>query len=109
MVRTLALDDYGLERVDVIKLDVEGGEIPALHGCTRIIEQHRPPLIVEYNPQPAEWFAGDSRRALYDVLTKLYPKISIIGPNGELQRVIDWDHLDGELTVHTWRDLLCTA
>jgi len=107
-VRTLALDDYGISRVDFIKMDVEGAEIKALQGASRILESQKPILVIEYNPVPAGWFAGNSRRQLYDVLTKLYPKISIIGPGGELQDVIDWDHLDGELKVHTWRDLLCT-
>jgi FkbM family methyltransferase len=113
-VQTLALDDYGFagnslqRRCDLIKMDVEGGEIKALRGAMRMIEQHHPALVIEYNPAPAEWFAGNSRRALYDVLTALYPNISIIGPGGGLEQVMDWEQLDRELTVHTWRDLLCT-
>jgi FkbM family methyltransferase len=109
-VRTEAIDDMvDINPVDFIKMDVEGGEIKALEGASRLIEARHPILVIEYNPVPAGWFAGNTRRQLYDVLTGLYPRISIIGPGGELQRVIDWDHLDGELAVHTWRDLLCTV
>lgn len=108
-VRSLALDDYGFfGKCDFIKMDVEGGEIKALRGAMRMIQQHHPVLVIEYNPAPAEWFAGRSRRALYDVLTALYPYINIIGPNGELQPVTEWDLLDQALTEHTWKDLLCT-
>ena len=109
-VKTLALDDYGFfGKCDFIKMDVEGSEVRALKGAMRVIEQYRPILVIEYNPTPGGWFQGTAPHALYDLLAGLYPRIEIIGPNGELQRVIDWDHLDGELTVHTWRDLLCTA
>lgn len=107
-VPTLALDDYGLPRVDFIKMDVEGGEVEALAGCRRLLEKDRPSMIIEYNPVPVEAYNGRNRRELYDMLATLYPRISIIGPDGELQRVIDWDHLDGELTIHTYRDLFCT-
>jgi len=109
-VQTLALDDYGFAgRCDLMKVDVEGGEIKALRGAMRMIQQHHPVLVIEYNPAPAEWFAGTSRRALYDILAALYPYINIIEPNGELQPVTEWDLLDRTLTEHTWKDLLCTA
>ena len=45
------LDEYvkaqGVERIDFIKLDVEGAEIFALRGGLKSIEQHKPILFVE--------------------------------------------------------------
>ena len=110
-VRTLALDDYGfrLDRVDFIKMDVEGGEAAALAGCRRLLKEYRPPMIIEYNPAPMEAYNSKPRRELYDVLTALYPRIEIITfPHGILDPVPDWEHLDQALHTHTYCDLLCT-
>jgi len=46
-VRRLALDEFNLPRVDVIKLDVEGMELEALEGAHRTIEKSRPILLIE--------------------------------------------------------------
>src|SRR5262249_25142805 len=42
-----ALDSYELERVDAMKIDVEGAELDVLKGATRTIERARPLLLVE--------------------------------------------------------------
>ena len=50
-VKTVALDEYvcelSLKRVDVVKLDVEGGEIEALRGAAQLLTQLRPVVICE--------------------------------------------------------------
>jgi len=46
MVKTI--DSLGLERVDFIKLDVEGYECAALAGGFKTIQQHRPYIWVEF-------------------------------------------------------------
>ncbi|MGH9701340.1 MAG: FkbM family methyltransferase [Candidatus Acidiferrales bacterium] len=50
-VRSVCLDSYiasfPLHRVDVVKLDVEGGEIEALRGAASMLENMRPMLICE--------------------------------------------------------------
>lgn len=40
------VDDLGLERVDVIKLDVEGAERRALDGARRTLERFRPKVLL---------------------------------------------------------------
>lgn len=47
-VSTVALDDLGLNRVDFIKVDVEGMEVEALDGAKRLIEQHKPIVLAEH-------------------------------------------------------------
>jgi FkbM family methyltransferase len=39
---------------DVVKLDVEGAEVDAFRGATRLLEEHRPTLIVELHETNAE-------------------------------------------------------
>jgi FkbM family methyltransferase len=51
MVDAVALDELAtrlrLDRVDVIKLDIEGSEVEALLGAADLLERHRPTLVVE--------------------------------------------------------------
>lgn len=53
-VRTLALDDFvderGLDRLDFLKIDVEGADLDVLRGAERAIRRLRPALMVEYEP-----------------------------------------------------------
>lgn len=49
-IETISIDDYieerGLERVDLIKLDLEGGDVPALAGALGTIRRFRPKLAL---------------------------------------------------------------
>jgi len=50
-VQSVALDDviesYGLRAPDVIKMDIEGGEVVAIKGMLQTIEKYKPVLIFE--------------------------------------------------------------
>lgn len=77
-----------VERVDVIKCDIEGGEFPAMRGAARILRRDHPDLVLEidrrytprfgYEPQELfdflsalgyqwQWFAGEKLRAGDDI------------------------------------------
>lgn len=45
-----SLDDYGLERIDFIKMDVEGFELNVLEGASRTIEKFHPVVFFEAWP-----------------------------------------------------------
>lgn len=47
-VEIIAIDDIGLERLDFIKLDIEGFELEALRGAKDSIIKYRPFLWIEY-------------------------------------------------------------
>jgi FkbM family methyltransferase len=47
IVRKLMIDELGLSRVDLIKIDIEGMEMEALEGAARTIEATRPIMLVE--------------------------------------------------------------
>lgn len=67
-VHSVRLDDYtvrqGLDRIDAVKLDVEGGELDALAGAGDLLRSFRPLVVMEVNPGPLE-AAG---RSVDDVL-----------------------------------------
>ena len=42
------VEKHGIERVDFIKIDVEGMDIDVLEGARKIIEAHKPILFVEH-------------------------------------------------------------
>lgn len=96
-VRTTTLDAYleeqRIERVDVVKMDIEGAEIGALRGMRRTIA--RSPglvLVLEYNPVALRAFGHDPERALVEVLGLGFRRVRAIERGGELS---DLTH-DGE-------------
>ena len=44
------VERLGLQRVDFVKIDVEGYETAVLAGAQRTLNQHRPICVIEYNP-----------------------------------------------------------
>ncbi len=70
-VRAAPLDtlvvEHEIDRVDLIKLDLEGNELFALRGAQQLIERWHPELIVELS-EPLFEAAGYSRNDLLDFL-----------------------------------------
>lgn len=54
-VSCCTLDSYvkkaNLERVDFLKIDIQGGEIPALEGATALLHRFRPLVLIEIAPE----------------------------------------------------------
>ena len=52
-VKTISLDDFAAEaqiqRVDLIKIDIEGHELEALRGAQRLLEQSKPSIVCEFH------------------------------------------------------------
>jgi FkbM family methyltransferase len=46
-IQTVSLDSLGMDRTDLIKIDVEGMEPDALEGARETIKRHHPILVVE--------------------------------------------------------------
>lgn len=88
-IQTVLIDDYGLDRLDLLKLDVEGGELYALYGAERTIKRCRPKIVLEMNSAIAER-AGYTAKDIYDFLGRMrYTHYSISG--GTEQHCCDCD------------------
>jgi FkbM family methyltransferase len=77
----IAGEDIG--RVAVVKLDVEGAELRALRGATRILERARPDFIVELEPEHLERQGGSIAEVQELFEDADYVGYSIVG--GEFQ------------------------
>jgi len=78
------VDEHRLDRVNLIKLDVEGAELEALAGARKTLStSNKPTLIVEYNYQVAShagWRLADLRTMLHEFGYSL----SVIDQGGRL-------------------------
>lgn len=88
-VRTAPVDqllaDQGIERVHVVKMDIEGAEMGALRGMQTTI-QNSPglSLVMEYNPLGLKAFGNDPAAALQEVLTMGFQRMYVIEADGTL-------------------------
>jgi FkbM family methyltransferase len=72
--RAVRLDDLlggGLERLDLVKVDVEGYEVAALEGFRGTLARLRPPLVVEVNPTTLALAGHDDPTVLPRLLESL--------------------------------------
>jgi FkbM family methyltransferase len=53
-VMVVKIDDLGLPRVDLLKIDVEGMEVDVITGAANTIERCRPVMMIEYIKTGAE-------------------------------------------------------
>jgi FkbM family methyltransferase len=88
-VRTVALDEYlpalGVEKVDLVKMDIEGAEIGALRGMRRIITNSPSiTLIMEYNPAALKAFGHEPVSAMNEVMAMGFSQMAVIEENGSL-------------------------
>jgi len=101
--RTVSGDTYANAHgpPDVVKMDVEGAEVAALRGMGRLLETHRPVLLVEGHPELiAGHGSGDTHTDTDDRLLELlrthYDDVRISfdfrSPEGQWRPVTDyWD------------------
>jgi FkbM family methyltransferase len=88
-VRTTPVDDFlaaqNINKVDLVKMDIEGAEIGALRGMKRTIA-NSPNLVLmmEYNPQALKAFGHEPIAALNEVRSYGFEKIEAIELDGRL-------------------------
>ncbi len=91
LVRALGslVAEHGLDRLDLIKIDVEGSERHVLDGAAAILCRHRPVLVIETGHE-----AEGDRRAIHDQLHRLrYRMLGILLDHG--MAAADWHAYTG--------------
>ncbi|HUT50504.1 MAG TPA: FkbM family methyltransferase [Alphaproteobacteria bacterium] len=73
--------ELGLAKVDVIKMDIEGAELPALRGAEAVLRRDRPVLIVEVQEETAR-AAGYAAVDLFAYLARLGYRFDTIQVDG---------------------------
>jgi FkbM family methyltransferase len=102
-VRTAPVDsllaDLGIERVDVVKMDIEGAEMGALRGMQRTIANSpNLSLVMEYNPLGLRAFDNEPLAALKEVLAMGFKTLYVIKADGSLA---DYTHDEKGLSALT--------
>jgi FkbM family methyltransferase len=111
-VEVVSLDEWcdarGIERVDVIKLDIEGAEPFAVEGAARTIRRFRPRLLVECNPGALRRLQPDSSVGdFFRQLRALYPVVAYVRENGATTDVPSVWFLRRVLNRKGYVDLIC--
>lgn len=92
-VPVVTLDDQlaGLDRLDLLKLDIEGGELDALNGGDATIERLRPTLVVELNPFVLWRWGRTFPQDLLAWIEDAYPHLAAIDMAGVVTPLPDHD------------------
>lgn len=96
-VRTI--DSYTLSNVKVIKMDVEGREVPAIEGAAQTFARWRPVLLVEIEQRHHSENINEVFARINAVLGPRY-KAKFLGRNGEFRPFSDFDVERDQLAHH---------
>ena len=105
IVKVVSIDEWfkrsGLSKIDIVKLDIEGSELAALRGMKEVLQNCRPLLIVEINPETLSMF-NLKPFYIYDYLEQHGFKRFLILENGMLKQLsqIEIDQTINVLFVH---------
>lgn len=78
VVPTMRLDDLGLERIDVMKIDVEGAESLVIAGGLATLERLRPAIIAEFSFEMVQRVSGMAAADYIAMLTELDYDLHVI-------------------------------
>jgi FkbM family methyltransferase len=70
------------ERVDVIKIDIEAREYPAMRGCMETLRRHKPKVFSEFTPHAMKAVGGNEPDEYLELFFSLGYKASILHLGG---------------------------
>jgi FkbM family methyltransferase len=101
-VPTITLDQYALdtklESLSLIKMDIEGAEVQALHGASFVLRKLRPIVAVEYN-RLALLRSGTSMQELDKLLEELGYERRLYRAGFQKFQLSDWDSVPDHRAV----------
>ena len=72
-----------MDRIDLIKIDIEGHEPRAIRGARGLIERHHPTLLTEFNPRCLRDVGGIPAVAYAEQLLSHYSRLRVITAFGD--------------------------
>lgn len=87
-VKTIMLDDFVQDCIDIIKIDIEGAEVKAFHGMKRILKEDRPKIICEVHPRQMKML-GYTTKELEEFLRNLDYNFYLIENNERLKQLYE--------------------
>lgn len=82
MVPSIPLDDLRLDRLDVMKIDVEGAESIVIAGALDTIARLRPAIVMEFSCEMTQRVGGITPQAHLDRIVDLGYTLHLIDRNG---------------------------
>lgn len=84
-IKTVKLDEYSFDRVDLLKIDVEGFEVEVLQGAKETITKYHPKIIIETHSKSL-------RKACHELISSLGYSLrmegrTIVSKNPRMDRV----------------------
>jgi FkbM family methyltransferase len=78
-VKTAPLDSIIPEStsIDLIKIDVEGGELGVLKGAKRILSKHKPVVVFEHGKGASEFY-GTTPEQVFDLFSEMGMHVSLM-------------------------------
>ncbi|WP_343574918.1 FkbM family methyltransferase [Pseudomonas sp.] len=93
------IEEHPVERLDIIKIDIEGAELACLKGATTVLNQYRPMIIIEIQSETAA-NAGYEQSEILRFLSGIGYGFQRIGANGVLE------HIDQD-SLRDYQNVLC--
>ena len=98
-----AVDTLGLDHVDFIKIDVEGGELGVLQGAVNTLQRDRPLLVFEMNVFCLWRYGRTLPQDLFAWVRERYPHTAVIDSDAVVT------HVESDATVNHILHLLGTG
>jgi FkbM family methyltransferase len=103
------VEDLGLDRIDLIKIDVEGFELDVLEGARKTLARFRPITILEFNSYCFITHTQILPAVALEKIAAVFPHLYVIRP-GRLTSLDDdhdrYDFLHDNMNVHGLDDLI---
>lgn len=87
------LAELGIERLDFLKLDIEGGETPAILGASEAIARHRPIIFTEFNAWTQMTAGARNPMEVLEEWHAAFRHLVAFGPDGRPLPIEDHDGL----------------
>ena len=99
-----------LDRLDFVKIDVEGSEWGVLQGMARTLHKFRPTMIIEFHAPSLEEYQHGSAKEIYDFLIQYYGKIRLMATSYQQDSQdihnISYDELMRITSIYDSRNIL---